>query len=90
MKKKECYERLEDLIRDVVLLDIEEQIDAIFEKITKDKNAKEKYNIELEELYEMRNEFKAVLEDIDTKELESDECKELYDEIILMISEEEE
>lgn len=89
MKKKECYERLRDLIEDVVLVDIEEQLDSVFEQIAKDKNGKENYTPELDDLHEMRNEFKAIIEDIKNNELEVEECKELYDEIILMISEEE-
>lgn len=89
MEKKECYTRLADLVNDVVLVDIEDQLDEIFAKVAKDKNANDKYTNEIEELHEMRNEFKAILEDIEKNDLELDECKELYDEIINLISEEE-
>jgi hypothetical protein len=88
-KKNECFERLRDLIEDVVLIDLEEQIDEIFAVIAKEKSGKEEYEDELNELHEMRKEFKLIIEDIDNKELESEECKELYDEILKLISEEE-
>jgi DNA repair ATPase RecN len=89
MKKKECYERLGDLIQNVVLVDIEEQLDDLFEKVANDKNAKEQYNDEINDLHEMRTEFKTILEEIDNNELQSDECAELYDEILQLISEDE-
>lgn len=89
MKKNECYERLGDLIENVVLVDIEEQIDELFEKVANDKQSKGKYDEEINELHELRKEFKEILEELDNNELESDECKELYDEILAMVSEEE-
>ena len=90
MKKTECYERLGDLIENVVMVDIEEQLDELFEKVANDKNAKDEYNDEINDLHEMRTEFKAILEDIENNELENDECTELYDEILHLISDEEE
>jgi Mg2+ and Co2+ transporter CorA len=85
----ECFTKLKELIENVVLADIEDQIDDIFEQITKDKNSKDKYTDELNDLYEMRAEFNEILEDIAKKELSKDECKELYEEIFDMISEDE-
>lgn len=86
---RDCSLRLKELIEEVVLPDIEEQIDEIFAVVAKDKQGKEKHQEELEELHEMRNEFKSIIEEIDNHELEQDECEELFNEIIEMISEEE-
>jgi len=85
----ECFTKLKELIENVVLADIEDQIDTIFEQITKDKNGKEKYEDELNDLYEMRTEFNEILNDIAKKELSKEECKELYEEIFDMMSEDE-
>jgi Mg2+ and Co2+ transporter CorA len=85
----ECFTKLKELIENVVLADIEDQIDAIFEQITKEKESKDKYTDELNDLYEMRTEFNEILNDIAKKELSKDECKELYEEIFDMISEDE-
>ena len=86
----ECFLKLKELIENIVLVDIEDQMDEVFLQITQDKNGKEKYEAELEELREMRVEFQEILEDIKNKELTQEECKELYDEIFLMISGEDE
>ena len=84
----ECFTKLKELIENVVLADIEDQIDTIFEQITKEKDSKDKYTDELNDLYEMRSEFNEILADIKNKELSKEECKELYEEIFDMISEE--
>jgi DNA repair ATPase RecN len=86
----ECFTKLKELIENVVLADIEDQIDEVFEQITKDKNGKEKYQDELNDLYEMKNEFNEILNDIANKELSQDECKELYEEIFEMMSSDDE
>jgi Mg2+ and Co2+ transporter CorA len=85
----DCFIKLKELIENVVLADIEDQIDTIFEQITKEKDSKDKYTDELNDLYEMRTEFNEILNDIAKKELSKEECKELYEEIFDMISEDE-
>ncbi len=82
----DCFIKLKELIENVVLADIEDQIDTIFEQITKEKDSKDKYTDELNDLYEMRTEFNEILNDIAKKELSKEECKELYEEIFDMIS----
>lgn len=86
----ECFVKLKELIENVVLADIEDQTDEIFELITKDKDSKTKYTDELNDLYEMREEFHEILKDIKNNELSPEECKELYEEIFDMISGDEE
>ncbi len=82
---KRCEQRLQELIEDVVMPDIEDHIDDIFEEIANDKNASAETKAELEEMHEMRTEFTQILTDINNKELDKDECAELYEEINEMI-----
>ena len=86
----ECNEKLKKLLEDVVMPDIEDAIDDIFEEIATNKNASQKEEDELEEFQEMRKEFTLILEDINNDDLEEDECKELLNEITVMIEEAEE
>ncbi|MCK5111344.1 MAG: hypothetical protein KAQ94_07475 [Arcobacteraceae bacterium] len=82
---KRCEQRLQELIEDVVMPDIEDHIDDIFESIANDKNASDEAKAELDEMHEMRAEFSEILKDIKNKELDKDECAELYEEIKQMI-----
>lgn len=86
----DCFTQLKELIENVVLADIEDQTDEIFELIAKDKNSKDKYTDELNDLYEMREEFHEILKDIKNNELSAEECHELYKEIFDMISSDDE
>lgn len=86
----DCFTQLKELIENVVLADIEDQTDEIFELIAKDKNSKDKYTDELNNLYEMREEFHEILKDIKNNELSAEECQELYKEIFDMISSDDE
>jgi hypothetical protein len=83
----ECNKKLKELLEDVVMPDIEDAIDDIFEEIATNKNASKEDEEELEDLQEMRKEFTLVLDDINNNELEEDECKELLEEISTMIEE---
>ena len=86
----DCFVKLKELIENVVLADIEDQTDEIFALVAKDKDSKDKYTDELNDLYEMREEFHEILTDIKNNELSKEECKELYEEIFEMISGDEE
>jgi len=83
---KRCEQRLQELIEDIVIPDIENYIDDMFETIANDKNASNEIKAELEEMHEMKSEFSQILEDIKNKDLDKDECSELYDEIKEMIN----
>ncbi len=82
---KKCNKKLKELIEDVVLLDIEDHIDDIFEEIANDKNASDENSAELKEVHEMRKEFQDILEDIKNDDLDEEECSEIFEEISLMI-----
>jgi phosphoglycolate phosphatase-like HAD superfamily hydrolase len=86
----ECNKKLKELLEDVVMPDIEDAIDDIFEEIATNKNASKEEEETLEEFQEMRKEFTLILDDINNDKLELDECKELLEEISIMIEEAEE
>jgi len=75
-------EKLEKLIIESVIPDIEESLDSIFEEIADSKEATEDAKEEIEELQEFKADLKDVLEDITTGDIEEDECKELIDDIL--------
>ena len=82
--------KLEELIKQSVLPDIEDRMDELYEVIADKKNdsideAKE----ELEELIEFRDDLKEILVDIECGEIEEDECQEIYDDILSAQTEEE-
>jgi len=82
---KKCDLKLKELIQTVVLPDIEDNIDDIFEQIANKKNASDELNKELVQMHEMRDDFNEILKDIENKELDKEECQELYEEIKAMI-----
>ena len=77
---------LEDLIKDEVLIEIEDYIDELFEIIAskkEDENTKE----ELAQMQEMKKDFEDMLEDLGNNEIDDEECKEIIEEIKEMLKE---
>ncbi|MEA1983911.1 MAG: hypothetical protein U9N39_10235, partial [Campylobacterota bacterium] len=74
-------QELEKLIKETVIPDIDESLDAIFEEIADNKEATEDAKEEIEELREFKDDLQDVLEDILSGDIEEDECKELIDDI---------
>ena len=68
------------LIEDEVLPDLEEYIDVLFEKIAS-KNYLDEDETNLYEMQEMRDEFKDMLAEVKTGEMEEDECLDIITEI---------
>ena len=87
---KKCDLKLKELIETTVIPDIEDRLDEIFADIASSKGATEEQNEEVKDLHEMRNEFSDILKDIENRELDKEECAELYQEITDMISDSEE
>jgi hypothetical protein len=79
--------KLKTLIEDVVLRDIEDYMDNIFEEINSKKSTSSENSDALKEMHVMRDEFQEVLKDIENGTLEQDECSELLEEIHSMIEE---
>ena len=74
-------QELEELITKVVIPDIDESLDAIFEEIADNKEATEDAKEDIEELREFKADLQDVLDDIASGDIEEDECKELIDDI---------
>ena len=87
---KRCDLKLKELIEETVMPDIEDRLDEIFADIASSKDATEEQNEEIKDLHEMRDEFNDILKDIENRELDKEECAELYQEITDMISDSEE
>ncbi|MDB4257417.1 hypothetical protein N9818_01060 [Arcobacteraceae bacterium] len=86
---KKCDLKLKELIERTVMPDIQDRLDEIFADIAKSKKATDAQNKEIKEINEMRDEFNAILKDIENRELSKEECAELFEEIKEMISESE-
>ena len=74
-------QELETLIKETVIPDIDESLDAIFEEIADNKEATEDAKEDIEELREFKADLQDVLDDILSGDIEEDECKELIDDI---------
>lgn len=80
---------LEDLIKNEVLIEIEDYIDELFEIIAskkEDENTKE----ELAQMQEMKKDFEDMLVDLANGEIDDEECKEIIEEINDMRKEDDE
>lgn len=76
-------QKLEELIKESVIPDIEDRMDELYTIIAdKNNDSIEDAKEELEELQEFRDDLKDVLVDIECGEIDEDECKEMYDDII--------
>jgi len=79
-------EELIDLLNNDIIPEIEDVIDGLFELINDAKTATNEVKQELQELQELKTEFKIMLEEAMTGELEEDEAQEILDEIAEMRS----
>jgi hypothetical protein len=80
---------LEDLIKNEVLIEIEDYIDELFEIIASkkdDENTKE----ELTQMQEMKKDFEDMLVDLANGEIDDEEAQEIIEEINDMRKEEDE
>lgn len=79
-------QELEKLITKEVLPEIEDYIDELFEIIAA-KKEEERTKEELANMQEMREDFKAILEDISNNNLDDEEAQEILEEIQEMLKE---
>lgn len=77
---------LEKLLKNDVLIEIEDYIDELFEIIAS-KKGDDRTKEELQNIQEMRDDFKLMLEDLASGEIDEEEAKEIIEEIIEMRSE---
>jgi len=83
-------EQLIDLLNNDIIPEIEDVIDGLFELINDAKTATDEIKQELQELQELKTEFKVMLEEAQTGELEEEEAEEILIEIEEMRAEGEE
>jgi len=74
-------EELIDLLNNDIIPEIEDVIDSLFELINDAKTATEEVKQELNEPQELKTEFKVLVEEALTGELEDDEAGEILAEI---------
>ena len=74
-------EKLIDLLNNDIIPEIEDVIDGLFELINDAKTATDEVKQELQELQELKTEFKVMLEEAMTGELEEEEAGEILEEI---------
>ena len=80
---------LEDLIKNEVLIEIEDYIDELFE-IVAAKKENDEIKEELKQIQEMKKEFEDMLVDLVHGDIDDEECEEIIAEINDMRKEEEE
>jgi len=79
-------EKLKSLLENEIIPDLESVIDSIFQMVEKEKTISLGEKEELEELQEMHKECREILIEIESKEIEEDEAKELLEELIDIVS----
>jgi len=79
-------EKLKKLLEDEIIPDLESVIDSIFQDIKNGAEISLGEKEELQELQDMHKECREILIEIEAKEIEEDEAKELLEELIETIS----
>jgi len=82
-------ETLIDLLNNDIIPEIEDVIDGLFELVNDAKGASSDLKTEIDELQELKTEFKVMLEEAMSGELDEEEAEEIIKEIAEMRSEEE-
>ena len=81
-------EKLQNLLENEIIPDLEVAIDELFSKIDKAKNVSSEDKNDLEEMRDMRTECFAMVEEIKRDEMEEEEATELLEELVEMKTEE--
>jgi len=79
-------DKLKSLLENEIIPDLESVIDSIFQMIEKEKTISLGEKEELEELQEMHAECREILVEIESKEMEEDEAKDLLEELVEIVS----
>jgi len=75
-------QKLEELLTKSVIPDLDERLDEIFEEIADNKEATEDAKEEIDELREFKADLQDVLDDIQSGDIDEDECEELIADIL--------
>ncbi|MEA2027870.1 MAG: hypothetical protein U9N49_02705 [Campylobacterota bacterium] len=75
-------EKLKTLLTNEIIPDLESAIDELFEQIEKAKNVTKEQRGDLDDLREMRDECKEIIEELNNNELKDDEIEEILTELM--------
>jgi uncharacterized protein YaaN involved in tellurite resistance len=76
--------QLKHLIQNELIPDVEEHIDDIFESIASQKEATVEERAQLEDMQALRDEYKELLGEIDSGQVDEEEAEQLYTELTSM------
>ena len=82
-------ERLEQMLTQEIAPDLENYIDELFEKIADTKQATQEDKDELKQAQELQQDFKQMYDDLQSGDMDEDECQELLEELIEMYQDDE-
>ena len=76
--------QLKHLIQNELIPDVEEHIDDIFESIASQKDASPQERAQLEDMQALRDEYKDLLKELNSGEIDEEEAEQLYTELTSM------
>ncbi|MDO9206937.1 MAG: hypothetical protein Q7T91_01680 [Sulfuricurvum sp.] len=76
--------QLKHLIKSELIPDVEDHIDELFEGIASAKDATPQERIDLEEMQALRDEYKELLKELDSGDIDEEEAEQLYTELTAM------
>ena len=76
--------QLKHLIQTELIPDVEEHIDDIFESIASQKEASVQERAQLEDLQALRDEYKGLLSELSSGDIDEEEAEQLYTELTSM------
>lgn len=76
--------QLKHLIQNELIPDVEEHIDDLFEGIASAKEATVQERAELEDIQALRDEYKELLKELNSGEIDEEEAEQLYTELTSM------
>lgn len=76
--------QLKHLIQNELIPDVEEHIDDIFESIASQKDASVEERAQLEDMQALRDEYKDLLKELNSGDIDEEEAEQLYTELTSM------
>lgn len=76
--------QLKHLIQNELIPDVEEHIDDIFESIASQKDASPQERAQLEDMQALRDEYKELLNELQSGDIDEEEAEQLYTELTSM------
>ena len=76
--------QLKHLIQNELIPDVEEHIDDIFESIASQKDATTEERVQLEDMQALRDEYKELLTELNSGQIDEEEAEQLYTELTSM------